>query len=311
MFNRPQLQTLSHSRLAASIEVAPRQIETKPELLKHIPPATRTYIVDLGQQTPSEWADLACLLARHGLEPVPHIAACRLKSKTELAERLAAMTQDAGVRDVLLIAGEATPPDGPFASTMDVLATGLLGEHGITRVAIAGHPEGNPSATDRQIRDALIWKQNFARETELDMRIVTQFGFQSGAAIQWARDLQEDGIDLPVHLGVAGPANVTSLLKFAAMCGVKASSQFMAKKGSAITSLVTNHSPEPYVQPVEEHVAAQPASLIKQFHVFPFGGIARTSEWLCSRGSWAADARAVFDRAAGAAAPQTGTGGAA
>ena len=283
-------------KLAASLEIAPGQIERQPDVLKHIPPATRTYIVDLGTKTPKEWAAMCRLLVNNGLEPVPHIGARRLSGAAELRDRLTAMSEEAGVRDVLLIAGEGDAKTPAFDSSMAVLETGLLDACGIKRIAIAGHPEGNPAMTAATAEAALSWKQQFATRTGADMRIVTQFGFQAEAAIGWAAELQAAGIDLPVHLGIAGPASITSLLKFAAMCGVKASSQFLAKKSSAVTSLVTNHSPEQYVKPVEEHVAAHPACLIKQFHVFPFGGIARASEWLCERGSWKNDARAVFER---------------
>ena len=283
-------------KLAASIEIAPGQIERQPDVLKHIPPATRTYIVDLGTKSPQEWAALCRLLVNHGLEPVPHIGARRLSGAGELRDRLTAMSQEAGVRDVLLIAGEGNPTAPAYASSMAVLETGLFDKCGIKRIAIAGHPEGNPAMSHATAEAALSWKQQFATRTGADMRIVTQFGFQAEAAIGWAAELQAAGVDLPVHLGIAGPASVTSLLKFAAMCGVKASSQFLAKKGMAVTSLMTNHSPEQYVKPVEEHVAAHTTCLIKQFHVFPFGGIARSSEWLCERGSWKIDARAVFER---------------
>lgn len=282
--------------LAASIEIAPGQIERQPEVLKHIPPATRTYIVDLGTKSPKEWAALCRQLVNNGLEPVPHIGTRRLASSQELRDRLTAMTEEAGVRDVLLIAGEADRQVGPYKSSMDVLETGILDQLGVKRIAVAGHPEGNPAIAEAQANEALALKQAFSVRTGADMRIVTQFGFQAEAAIAWAARLQAAGMDLPVHLGIAGPASITSLLKFAAMCGVKASSQFLAKKGSAVTSLMTNHTPDQYVKPVEEHVAAHTACLIKQFHVFPFGGIARSSEWLCARGSWNSDARAVFEQ---------------
>ncbi|MGI9479413.1 MAG: methylenetetrahydrofolate reductase [Hyphomicrobiaceae bacterium] len=306
MFDRPTADTTTDPspvaavkpalRLAASIEIAPGQIERQPDVLKHIPPATRTYIVDLGTKSPNEWAELCRLLVNNGLEPVPHIAARRLSGSAELRDRLTAMSEQAGVRDVLLIAGEGNPTAPAFDSSMAVLETGLLDACGIKRVAVAGHPEGNPAMTDATAEAAITWKQDFASRTGADMRVVTQFGFQVEAATKWAAGLQSAGVDLPVHLGIAGPASVTSLLKFAAMCGVRASSQFLAKKGAAVTSLMTNHSPEQYVAPVEEHVAAHTACLIKQFHVFPFGGIARASEWLCERGSWNGDARAVFER---------------
>jgi methylenetetrahydrofolate reductase (NADPH) len=90
---------------------------------------------------------------------------------------------------------------------------------------------------------------------------------------------------------------VKSLFKYAQICGVRASSQFLARRGSAVTSLMTTHSPEPQVAPVEAHVAKTPGTLIQQFHVFPFGGIQQAAEWLVERGSWAADARRVFEPA--------------
>jgi len=282
--------------LAASIEIVPAQIQSKPELLKHIPPATRTYIVDLGAQSPAEWGRMCRRLVDHGLEPVPHIAARRLTSSDELRDRLKAMTEIAGVRDVLVIAGEADDGSGPYPSSMAVLETGLLDKHGVCRIGVAGHPEGNPVISAHSASDAIAWKQAWAERTGADMRIVTQFGFEAKAAIGWTAELQAAGVHLPVHLGIAGPASIASLLKFAAMCGVKASGRFLARKGGAVTSLVTNHSPEQYVQPVEEHVAVHTACLIKQFHVFPFGGIARASQWLCERRSWNGDARAVFEQ---------------
>lgn len=292
----PDTLTQRGATLAASIEIAPGQIDKKPEVLKHIPPATRTYIVDLGTKSPSDWAALCRQVVNNGLEPVPHIGARRLQSADELRDRLTAMTEEAGVRDVLLIAGEADYQMGPYSSSLDVLETGLMDKAGIRRVAVAGHPEGNPAMAEAQADQALAMKQAFAERTGSDMRIVTQFGFQPDAAIEWANRLQERGMDLPIHLGIAGPASVTSLLKFAAMCGVKASSKFLARKGSAVTSLMTNHTPDQYVKPVEEYVAAHSSCLIKQFHVFPFGGIARSAEWLCARGSWNSDARAVFEQ---------------
>jgi len=291
LFSKPA-EVNDAPRLAASVEVTPRQIEKDPEILSLVPPATRTYLVDLGTMAPQAWADLLKTVTRAGLEPVPHIAARRLKSRDDLAERLSAMVDAAGVRDVLLIAGGAGDAAGPFESSMDVLETGLLDAHGIRRIGVAGHPEGSPDIAEHLIAQALDWKSAFAERTGADMRIVTQFGFDAGAAITWASHLKDAGIGLPIHLGVAGPASIKSLLKYAAMCGVRASSAFAFKRGSAITSLMTSYSPEPFVQPIEAHVADHAETLIQQLHVFPFGGLSETSKWLSGRGTWAVDARA-------------------
>jgi methylenetetrahydrofolate reductase (NADPH) len=281
-------------RLAASIEVAPAQVIKRPELLELIPPATRVALVDLGNLDVGAWAALTGRMARLGLEPVPHIAARRLASVDALDERLRAMTTEAGVRDVLVVAGEADRPAGPFGSSIDVLESGLLDKHGIRRIAVAGHPDGSPVIGEATIEAALRMKTAYRERTGANMRILPQFGFDATRAIRWAESLADAGFDLPIHLGVAGPASVKSLFKYAQICGVRASSQFLARRGSAVTSLMTTHSPEPQVAPVEAHVAKTPGTLIQQFHVFPFGGIQQAAEWLVERGSWAADTRRVF-----------------
>ena len=89
-----------------------------------------------------------------------------------------------------------------------------------------------------------------------------------------------------MHLGVAGPAKITTLIKYAAMCGVGNSISFLKKNALSLTALATSHSPEGVVGPIEQHVLANPASVIKQIHIFPFGGLKKSSEWLVDRGSW-------------------------
>ncbi|MEO0798317.1 MAG: methylenetetrahydrofolate reductase [Pseudomonadota bacterium] len=297
-------ELISPLKLAASVEVTPKQVEKDPAILEMIPPATRTYLVDLGTMSDGEWATLVGKVAQAGLEPVPHIAARRLRSRDALASRLKAMSDAAGVRDALVIAGGAGDPEGPFASSMAALETGLFQDAGLTRIGVAGHPEGSPDIGELEIAQALDWKQTFARESGVDVRIVTQFGFDADAALKWTDNLKAAGITLPIHLGVAGPASIKSLLKYAAMCGVRASSAFAFKRGSAIASLLTSYSPEPFVVPVESHVATNADATVQQLHIFPFGGLSEARRWLVDRGSWDQNARAAL---AGLAANTTRT----
>ena len=119
------------------------------------------------------------------------------------------------------------------------------------------------------------------------MRIVTQFGFDADGFVAWAESLKNNEVGLPVHLGVAGPAKLTTLIKFAAMCGVGNSLQFLKKRASAITTLAKGFDPDSIVDPIEAHATSTADSAIKAIHVFPFGGMKKSAEWLNSRGSWA------------------------
>jgi methylenetetrahydrofolate reductase (NADPH) len=272
--------------LPASIELSPKGVIKDPSGLKAIPEATRIYLVDGGDTPVSEWANACRVLARAGLRPVPHIACRRVRSLEEIEERLRAMAEAAAIDDALVIGGDIARPLGPFGSSMDVLSTGLFEQYGIRHIGVAGHPEGSPDISPASVVDALHWKIEFAARTGIDMRLVTQFGFDPSLSILWANRLREEGVSLPIHLGVAGPTTMTRLLKFAALCGVRTSMSFALKRGAQLTSLLGNYEPDAHVRAIERRVLAGEAPLIRQLHVYAFGGLAAATSWLSKRGSW-------------------------
>ncbi len=274
--------------LPATIELSARSIAADPAALTLIPAATRVYLVDAGDDPAVRWAEACLRLVRAGLEPVPHIACRRLRSSEEIDERLGAMAGAAGIRDVLVVGGDIGRPLGPFASSLDLLESGLLERHGIRRIGIAGHPEGSPDVPPAAIVDALHRKIEFGARTGLDVRLVTQFGFDPEATIRWAERMAGEGIGLPIHAGVAGPTGMTRLLKYAALCGVRASASFALKRGAALTSLMGGYSPEPCARAIER------SDRIKQLHVYAFGGLPAAARWLVGRGSWRERSEAVL-----------------
>jgi len=219
-------------------------------------------------------------------QPIPHLAARRFKSRDALERKLAMLTQNAGVTDVLVIGGSVNPPRGPYASSMDLLQTGLLDRFGIVDFAVAGHPEGTPDFAQTVALQALHDKQEFAKFAKARMRIVTQFGFNSTKTLAWADNLKVAGIEVPVHVGVAGPAKLTTIIKYAALCGVTSSVSMMTKRASGMISLATGYKPDTVVMPVESALVTHKESLISQMHVFPFGGLDGAAAWLRKRGSW-------------------------
>jgi len=272
-------------KIAASIEISPKHALEMEHLETLIPAASRVYITDVGTHDVLDMARACQRLTELGLIAVPHIAARRLINRIDLETRVKRYA-DAGVYDVLVVGGGLERPAGEISSTMEVLASGILDANGITQIAIAGHPEGSPDFTDEVAFAALRLKKQFAERSDADFRIVTQFGFDPSVFINWAESLDEYGIDLPIHLGVAGPAKITTLLKYAALCGVGNSISFLKKRASSLTTLLTSHSPEAMVGPIEDHVMSVEKTAIHGIHAFPFGGMAKTAEWLRQRGSW-------------------------
>lgn len=277
---------MMNAHIPASIEVSPKQAVESADLPGLFPTGTRVYITDVGVDPTPMLVAAAKRVRECGYEPVPHFASRRLTTKDALEARIAATVDQAAVKDVLVIGGGLQQQAGAFSSTMEVLETGFFDKYGITDIAVAGHPEGSPDFTDEVAAEALRLKQNFAERTDAKLRIVTQFGFDADQYINWAEGVRASGIDVPIHLGVAGPTKITTLIKYAAMCGVGNSLNFFKKNTRSIATLATKHSPEAVVGPIEAHWTNEKATLVKQIHVFPFGGIKNASTWLAERGSW-------------------------
>jgi methylenetetrahydrofolate reductase (NADPH) len=166
---------------------------------------------------------------------------------------------------------------------MQLLETGLFDRHGFTRLHLAGHPEGNrdidADGSDRMVMEALRWKRLFAERTGAKVALATQFCFEAAPVIAWADRLRAEGIHLPIHIGVAGPAKLQTLIKFAIACGVGPSLQVLQKRAMDVTKLLLPYEPDEVVEGLSQ--AAHPG--IEQVHVFPLGGIKAAAEWANAR----------------------------
>ena len=143
-----------------------------------LPKGCRLYITDLGNCTESVIIQAAKIVQEQKIIAVPHIPARRFANKSVFETRLKALVDDAGVQEVLVIAGEAPQP-GPFASSIEVLESDLFNQLSLKHIAIAGHPEGSPDISKATIHEFLTRKQQIARNSDATFRIVTQFCFDS------------------------------------------------------------------------------------------------------------------------------------
>ena len=166
---------------------------------------------------------------------------------------------------------------------MQLLETGLFEAAGFTRLHGAGHPEGNkdidPDGGLTNVEEALRWKQAYAAESSADMAIATQFAFDAAGVLRWTDRLAEIGITLPVHLGIAGPAKLQTLIKFAIACGVGPSVAVVQKRARDLTRLVLPFEPTDFLGDLAKGLAERPGRPIETIHVFPLGGIRAAAEY--------------------------------
>lgn len=215
-----------------------------------------------------------------GLEPVPHIAARRLASRAELDSFLERAVGDSGVSKVLLIGGDVSQPRGPYASGADLLDEGVLGAHGIREVGLPGYPEGHPRIPGAVLEHALSGKLALIAAQGLSAFIVTQFSFAPARVVKYCNDLARSVPAIPVYVGIAGPTEARTLLRFAQLCGVSASLRALQAQGMEAIRLVVHTDPREQLAAVARHFLVHESSNVVGAHLFSFGGAARTVAWM-------------------------------
>lgn len=272
-----------------SIEVMPRTAAKIEDFRALLPAGTRVYIAHIEGTPIEDMVATAKRLRDEGMAPMPHFPARIIKDRAELADWVARYT-DIGVCQALMLGGGVSTPAGIYDNSMQLLETGLF--DGFKNLHVAGHPEGNrdiaPDGGQAIIEDALRWKQEFARAKGIEMAIVTQFAFEAGPIIDWAKGLRAAGIDLPVHLGVAGPAKLQTLIKFAIACGVGPSLRVLQKRAKDVTKLLLPFEPTDLVAALAAHKAQHPDFAVERLHFFPLGGIKANADWNITHGGAAA-----------------------
>ena len=268
-----------------SIEVVPNSAAKVESFAEILPNGTRVYIAHL-----SEKEDIKTMVAtakrinEEGFSVMPHIPARIIKNKAMLAEWISMYKNEANVDQALLLAGGSSDVLGEFDSSMQLIETGLFDQAGFKRLHVAGHPEGSkdidPDGGSKNVSSALSWKQEFSKRTDAQMAIATQFCFDADAVSKWATNIKNNGIDIPIHIGIAGPAKLQTLLRFSIECGIGPSMKVLTKRAKDITKLLLPYKPTEILKGLAEHKKQDPELNIEQVHFFPIGGIKQTADFI-------------------------------
>ncbi len=245
-----------------SIEVMPRTAEKVEDFRSLLPEGTRVYIAHIEGTPIQEMVATAKRLNEDGFAVMPHFPARIIKDRDMLKDWIARYQGEANVSQALLLAGGVDSPHGDFDSSMQLMETGLFDEAGFKRLHVAGHPEGNrdidADGSMKNVSAALRWKNDFQSRTDAQLAIATQFAFDAKPIIKWADGIAAEGITLPVHIGIAGPAKLQTLIKFAIACGVGPSLKVLQKRAMDVTKLLLPYEPMDVVSQLADHKAANP-----------------------------------------------------
>ena len=261
-----------------SIEVTPHDESALNSIADVLPSGTEVFVTHPTSASLDRIVEIACRVHELGLIAIPHIVSRKIESPERLDGALDALSSN-GIDRALVVGGDTAIPNRAFHSSLEVLQTGLFGKYGFREVGIAGHPEGSDAIGDQRAAQALSDKAAFAREADFAVRIVTQFGFDPRAVTAWERQTSAEGIDLPVRVGMAGPASLRHLIRFAALCGIGASAKMLVTRTGDTTRLLRTRAPDDQITHIARHRLDEPSSRLGGVHFFAFGGVVKTANW--------------------------------
>jgi len=266
-----------------SIEVTPNAAIKIDNFAEVLPKNTRIYIAHIEGTPFEDMIKTAKKINDEGFIPMPHFPARIIKNKSILQDWVNQYSNEANVSEGLIIAGGANKPYGDFDSSIQLIETGIFDKASFKRLHVAGHPEGNididPDKSNKIVDEALSWKNEFAKRSDAKMAITTQFCFDSKSVIKWVNRLEDMGIDLPVHIGIAGPAKLQTLLRYSIECGVGASIKILQKRALDLTKLLMPYEPNSIISELAEYKSQNPNFNIEKVHFYPLGGTKTTARW--------------------------------
>ncbi len=262
----------------ASIEILPTQVIQAPPLSELFAEGTEIYLPLLHGDDLHLSVTAAKKIQDEGMVATPHLAARSVRSAGQLDEWLHELSET-GCHRLMLIAGDPLAHRGPYRDTLDVLSSGLLEKHGFTHLGVAAHPDGHLHASESDVRSALEIKKAYARDKGVHMWLVTQFVFDMTNFANWLDDWEEAFDFLPIHVGLAGPSSVASLMRYAARCGVATSVKMMLTNRNS-RRLMGSWNPDDQLKALYELCGDRVSRRLKGLHLFPFGGLERAARWL-------------------------------
>lgn len=263
-----------------SIEMGAHRPEDAARIAELLPTGTLVYVNHLPRHSLDDTLRGLIAARAAGLEPVPHLAARRVGSRAELKSFLDRAVREAGIEKVLVLGGDLPDAVGPYPDATSIISEGLLRDCGIRELGLAGYPEGHAHIPLAVLSRSLSEKIALTRAQGLGVYVVTQFSFAPNRVVEYCAGLQRREPDVPVYVGLAGPANPARLLRYAQICGVSASFRALQAAGMGAVRLFTHTDPADQLIAIASHTAGGATTNVVGIHLFTFGGIEPAARWI-------------------------------
>lgn len=264
-------EALIHAVHESYIEIFPTAtIESKLDVLE---PGSYIAVTCSPTKGVDETLDMSERLAERGFKVVPHIAARMVRDKAHLREILARIDQTP-IISLFVPGGDGDTPVGEYSRALDLLRDMADIDHKFTEIGIAAHPEGHPAASDEELIEQLLAKQEYANY------LVTQMCFDAARVDAWLHEIRERGVHIPAWLGIPGAADRSSLIKTSLRIGVGESVRFLRRQRKKAAHLMVNSKFVPdRLQFALAPTIANPDLRVAGQHVFCFNQVEQSEKW--------------------------------
>jgi methylenetetrahydrofolate reductase (NADH) len=263
-----------------SLEMGAHRPQDARDIAALLPAGTPVYVNHLPRHKLLDTLPTLVAVREAGLEPVPHIAARRIKDRAELQTFLSRAVGDAGVRKALILGGDEPEAIGAYADGASLIREGLLASSGLREIGLPGYPEGHPRIPSAALEKAFAEKRSLAAAQGLGTYVVTQFSFAPARIIEYCAGMARSAPGVPIYVGLAGPTNPVALLRFAQRCGVSASLRALRTQGMDAVRLVTHTDPAQQLSALAHYCAVHADCNVVGVHLFTFGGVTSSATWM-------------------------------
>lgn len=263
-----------------SLEMGAHRPQDAHAIAAQLPAGTPVYVNHLPRHRLLDTIPTLVAVREAGLEPIPHIAARRIKDRAELQAYLDRAVGEAGVRKALILGGDEPAALGSYADGASLIRQGMLAASGLREIGLPGYPEGHPRIPSGALEQAFAEKRALAAAQGLGVYVVTQFSFAPARVIEFCAGMARTAPEVPIYVGLAGPTSPVALLRFAQRCGVSASLRALRTQGMDAVRLVTHTDPGEQLAAIARYCAAHASCNVVGVHLFTFGGVTAATEWM-------------------------------
>jgi methylenetetrahydrofolate reductase (NADPH) len=154
------------------------------------------------------------------------------------------------------------------------LLVALPPDHGLTEIGVTGYPESHPFIHDDVTIQAMWDKRRLATY------IVSNLSFDPATVKRWVERVRRRGVELPIHIGMAGVADPARLLRLSTKIGIAESARFLRGHPSWLARMFRpgGYDPGRFTSALMPELAL-PERGVGGLHIFTFNEIEPTERW--------------------------------